>query len=656
MRRWPPHSMNAPHPLNASALAPSEALMSRLFDVSPEPVTVTELDSGRMLMVNPAFIQLTGYASDELVGQRAVDLGLWIEPKLRERYIQRLRVEGRVDDYGVTFRSKDGRRLPLQISAALFDQNGVTCLVAVLRDVGALDRRRLQYEAILNNAVVGIAFTRDRVFQHANPRFEEMFGWPLGTIAGQLGRVVWPSDESYAEIGKRAGPLLASCEVFEGEFQMARRGGSVFWTRVRARAIDPEQPVTGGSIWIIDDITDRRRIDQALAAAKEQAEAANKAKSDFLANTSHEIRTPLNGMLGLVRLAMAPNVSAARQREYLERIQDSAEALAGIISDILDLSKIEAGRLSVEHVVFDLHALLVKLRSAYAELARAKGLAFKLEIGAAVPHWVRGDPVRVRQILGNYASNALKFTARGRVDVTVTSQPGGRVRMEVSDTGPGVAPQLLPRLFQPFSQADSSTTRQYGGTGLGLSICRQLAELMGGAVGVDSTFGAGSRFWAELPLQGAPARRERNDEPETSLAELQGARILLAEDNAVNTLVAEATLEQWGANVTVAVNGAEALAAVERSQGAFDAVLMDLQMPVMGGIDATIAIRRRYGALALPIIALTADVLVSERDSALRHGMNDFLSKPIDPDQLGEVLVRWVRRARQANAVERSAC
>ena len=164
--------------------------MSRLFDVSPEPVTVTELDSGRMLMVNPAFIQLTGYASDELVGQRAVDLGLWIEPKLRERYIQRLRVEGRVDDYGVTFRSKDGRRLPLQISAALFDQNGVTCLVAVLRDVGALDRRRLQYEAILNNAVVGIAFTRDRVFQHANPRFEEMFGWPLGTIAGQLGRVV----------------------------------------------------------------------------------------------------------------------------------------------------------------------------------------------------------------------------------------------------------------------------------------------------------------------------------------------------------------------------------------------------------------------------------------------------------------------------------
>jgi len=644
--------MNAPIPLHTLA-RPADALLSRLFEVSPEPVTVTELDSGRMLMVNPAFIELTGYSSEELVGQRAVDLGLWFEPKLRERYIQCLRVEGRVDDYAAVFRAKDGRRLPLQISAAVFDQDGVPCLVAVLRDLGVLDLRRLQYEAILDNAVVGIAFTRDRVFQHANPRFEEMFAWPVGTIAGQSGRAVWPSDEAYAEMGRCAGPLLARCDVFEGEFQMARRDGSVFWASIRARAIDPEQPIHGGSIWIVDDITERRRFDQALATAKEQAEAANKAKSEFLANTSHEIRTPLNGMLGLVRLAMAPNVSAIRQREYLERIQDSAEALAGIISDILDLSKIEAGRLSVEHVVFDLHALLVKLRNAYAELARAKGLAFRLEIADDVPRWVRGDPVRVRQILGNYASNALKFTDRGLVDVTVSAQRGGRVRFAVSDTGPGVASQLLPRLFQPFSQADSSTTRQYGGTGLGLNICRQLAELMGGTVGVDSVPGEGSCFWAELPLHSAPARRERCEEPETSLAELQGARILLAEDNAVNTLVAEAMLEQWGATVTVAVNGADALQVVEREQGAFDVVLMDLQMPVMGGIDATIAIRRSYGTRELPIVALTADVLVSERDAALRHGMNDFLSKPIDPDQLGEVLVRWVRRARQANAIAR---
>jgi PAS domain S-box-containing protein len=645
--------MNArlPLPLYADLQVPdSEAVLARLFEVSPEPVTVTELESGCLLSVNPAFAELTGYAVDELVGRRAVDLGLWLDPKVRERYIQRLRAEGRVDDFASIFVSKQGRKLPLQISATLFHQNGTDYLVAVMRDVAARDRRRLQYEAILDNAVVGIVFTRDRVFQHANPRFEEIFGWPVGGIAGQPGRAVWPSDEAYAEIGRRAGPLLAACEVFEGEFEMARRDGSVFWASVRARAVDPQQPATGGSIWIIDDITERRRVEQALAAAKEQAEAASRAKSEFLANTSHEIRTPLNGLLGLVRLALAPGVKASRQRQYLERIQDSAQALAGIISDILDLSKIEAGRLSMEEVVFDFHALLGMVRDSYTELARAKGLQFRLAIDDGVPRWVSGDPVRVRQILGNYASNALKFTEQGRIEVTVVALPEGRVRIEVSDSGPGVAEGLMARLFQPFSQADSSTTRQYGGTGLGLNICRQLAELMHGSVGVDSEAGIGSRFWAELPLPAAAPPVAAGAERPANGRELRGARILLAEDNVVNTLVAEAMLKQWGAQVVVAVNGAEALKRVERDHGRFDAVLMDLQMPVMGGIDATIAIRQRYGALQLPIVALTADVLVSERESALRHGMNDFLSKPIDPERLLEVLTKWVRRSRAARA------
>jgi CheY-like chemotaxis protein len=229
----------------------------------------------------------------------------------------------------------------------------------------------------------------------------------------------------------------------------------------------------------------------------------------------------------------------------------------------------------------------------------------------------------------------------------------GRVRIEVSDTGPGVPPNLMPRLFQPFSQADSSTTRQYGGTGLGLSICRQLAELMGGQVGVDSTAGVGSCFWAELPMQSAGPQRERQHGRDNALDVLRDARILLAEDNVVNTLVAEAILAQWGAKVTTVINGADAIEAVEREPGAYDAVLMDLQMPVLGGIDATIAIRQRYGATELPIIALTADVLVSERESALRHGMNDFLSKPIDPDRLAHALARWVRRARRARSEQR---
>src|SRR5882672_7758074 len=214
-----PNHLNVPH---------TEAVLTRLFEVSNEPMTVTDLESGRMIGANPAFAQLTGFTRDELVGHRALDIGLWAEPKQRERYVQRLMSEGRVDDFSAVFLSKQGQSLPLQLSASLFDQDGVTCLVAVMRDVSARERRRLQYEAILDNAMVGIAFTRDRMFQHANPRFEEMFGWPIGGIAGQPGRVVWASDEDYAEVGRQAGPLLANLQAFEGEFQMARRDGTLF--------------------------------------------------------------------------------------------------------------------------------------------------------------------------------------------------------------------------------------------------------------------------------------------------------------------------------------------------------------------------------------------------------------------------------------------
>jgi PAS domain S-box-containing protein len=547
--------------------------------------------------------------------------------------------------------TRTGEPVSALITASVFDQAGRRCVLATVRDVTSAERR-LQYEAILANAVVGIAFTRDRLFQHTNPRFEEIFGWTAGELVGESGRVVWASDDAYAEIGRVAGPLLATGAAFEGEFEMARRDGSRFWASVRARAIDPEHPGSGGTIWIIDDVSERRRVEQALAAAKEQAESASRAKSEFLANTSHEIRTPLNGLLGLVRLAQEPAIGAARLREYLERIDDSAQALAGLISDILDLSKIEAGQLTLEKVDFDLHALIDTMRAAYAELARAKGLGFRLEIGAGVPQWVAGDPVRLRQILANYMSNALKFTERGAIEAALRRLPDGRLRIQVRDSGPGVDPALQPRLFHPFSQADASTTRRYGGTGLGLSICRQLAVLMGGGVGLESRPGAGSLFWADLPLYEAMPRQPV-EERRAAADALRGARILLVEDNAVNMLVAEATLRQWGAQVRVAENGADAVSAVaaaDSADTAFDAVLMDLQMPVMSGIDATIAIRRQHGAVSLPIIALTADVLVSDRDKAIRHGMNDFLSKPIDPDRLVRVLSHWVRRARSARS------
>jgi len=259
---------------------------------------------------------------------------------------------------------------------------------------------------------------------------------------------------------------------------------------------------------------------------------------------------------------------------------------------------------------------------------------------------VRGDPVRVRQILSNFVTNALKFTERGSVRIEAGLTVRGWLRLAVTDTGPGVSEEVRERLFTPFSQGDSSTTRRYGGTGLGLSICRQLAQLMGGNVGVDSAPGAGSTFWAELPLPSAAAPLEPDAGEAHDLEQLHGARVLMVEDNPVNMMIAVAMLESWGVVVAQASDGRAAVDAIERAatdDRPFDAVLMDVQMPNMSGHEAARALRQRYSAAQLPIIALTAAALVSERDEALAAGMDAFLTKPIDAAQLRQTLARHAR-------------
>ena len=398
-------------------------------------------------------------------------------------------------------------------------------------------------------------------------------------------------------------------------------------------------------------MTERRAVDQALARARDDAEAANRAKSAFLANTSHEIRTPLNGLVGLARLARQPGLDATRRERYLQQIDDSAQALSGVISDILDLSKIEAGKMRLEHVDFDLHALLESIEHGYAALAEAKALTLTMRVEGGVARRVRGDPARLRQVLSNFLSNALKFTEHGGVGIEVRPLGDDRLHFEVQDSGCGIDASIQPKLFTPFTQADESTTRRFGGTGLGLSICRELAELMQGTVGVQSEPGRGSRFWAELPL---PASSDAAPSSAFgALAQsghsLAGMRVLIAEDNVVNMLIAVALLEQWGVAVSQAGDGAQAVAAADRQAAAgkpFDVVLMDVQMPVLGGYDATRQLRLRHSAEALPIIALTAAALTSERDEALACGMNDFLTKPIDAQRLHDVLLHWHKRCK----------
>ena len=392
------------------------------------------------------------------------------------------------------------------------------------------------------------------------------------------------------------------------------------------------------------DVTASIEQQQALARARDDAEAANRAKSAFLANVSHEIRTPLNGLIGLADLAQRPEASEQQRHEYLALIGDCANALTAIISDILDLSKIEAGKLAVDIQRFDLQALLASLQQAYGALCEARGLAFSLECDPALPRWADGDRVRLRQVLANYLNNSLKFTAQGQVRLVARRGAGDVVRIEVIDSGIGIAESDQARLFQPFTQVEGHRRQGSNGTGLGLSICRELATLMQGHVGMDSVPGQGSRFWIELPL---PERHDTPRELATDTAaddrRLQGKRVLVAEDNPVNMMIGVAMLQRWGVVVEQASDGQQAVDAVTlaAAQGRpFDLVLMDIQMPGMSGRDAARQLRQRWDSRALPIVALSAAALLSEQQAAYDAGMDAFVTKPVDAAALRSALLQ----------------
>jgi PAS domain S-box-containing protein len=626
------------------AVRRSEAMLAHLVATSPDLITLTDVSTGRYAMVNQAFERVSGWTAAEAVGRTSLELGIWGSDAARERFVSQLRDSGAVSDLAINFVTKSGAEVAMRVSAARFVMDRRDYMVINARDVSASERDRLEREAILNNASIGIAMTRERRFVLANPHFERMYGWGHGELLGQGGEVVWPTQQDYEEVGRLAGPALARGEPVQFERQGRRKDGSPLLVLVRARAVDPARPQASGTAWIVEDVTDRRQSEQALARARDDAEAANRAKSAFLANTSHELRTPLNGMIGLARMASSAETSELQRRGYLSQIADTAQSLAGIISDILDLSKIEAGRLQIENTSFDLVALLAALEHTYQTLAGAKGLSLSFEAAPSLAGAVSGDPLRVRQIVTNFLTNAIKFTERGQVRVAARRGDDGAVHIDVVDTGPGIPPETQALLFRPFTQADQSTTRRFGGTGLGLSICRELALLMGGEVGVDSRPGEGSRFWARLPL--VPAAGPAAEAPPPMPNGLAGMRVLMVEDNAVNMMIAVAMLQSWGVEVTQAHDGRQALAAVERSvaQGRpFDAVLMDVQMPVMSGHEATRQLRQLEAGRGLPIIALTAAALVTERDEALRAGMDDFLTKPIDAEKLHAALQQWKR-------------
>ena len=530
----------------------------------------------------------------------------------------------------------------------------------------ALRHREESYRALFDRANDGILLTNTNgELLSVNESFARMHGYSTSDI---LARGVQPlqTPASARLAPARMGRLLAG-QALTFEVEHVHQDGHVFPLEVSASLICSGS--TSFVQYMYRDISERKRVEETLLETNRQlveantrancltamAETANLAKSEFLANMSHEIRTPMNGVIGMIGLLLDTQLDT-EQRHYAETVHTSGKLMLNLINDILDFSKVEAGKLELEILDFDLPTLLKDSVAIMAVRARDKGLALHCAANPQVPTLLRGDAVRLCQILTNLVNNAIKFTHAGEVEIRVSlleKSPGGvLLRFSVRDTGIGIPAAKLSLLFDKFSQVETSTTRRYGGTGLGLAISKQLAKLMGGDIGVTSDEGKGSEFWFSARL-GTPAASHPQAiaTPPVShgmLNLLAGcrARVLVVEDNLTNQQVAMGILQRMGLQADMVANGEEALLAL--AGHAYDLVLMDVQMPVMDGLEATRLIRSANSAVAnpqVPIIAMTAHAIEGDRQKCLEAGMNDYVSKPVSPQSLAEVLKQWLPKA-----------
>ena len=617
-----------PHRQATEKLAENEARYRQLVETAHDIIYRTDAD-GYFTYVNPIASRVLGYAPEELAGKHYLEM---IRPDHRARVQEHLRRQywqqsaSSYDEFVAL--ARDGREIWIGQNVQLMRQEGqVEGIQAVARDITerraaeeALEQERRQLRDIVTHAPVAMAILdrEERWLAHSQEwlRFPRM-------------------PENYREGVTRA---LHGEVVMRDEDTVAFDDGARMYVRWSAHPWRHSSGEVAGVVVSIQNI-------DVLVKAREAALEAARVKSEFVTNVSHELRTPLSGVIGMTGLLLSTPLDDT-QKEYARTIERSARDLLSIIDEILDFARAESGELELDAIDFDLRALVGELEGAFAEAASAKGLELACLVEDAVPYGLGGDPVRLREVLNHVLGNAVKFTSEGTVVLRASLAGAGPteavVRFDVTDTGIGVPPEAQERLFRPFSQADSSSSRKYGGTGLGLALSKRLVESMGGDIGVRTQPGQGSTFWFT-------ARFARRDEtghavPATPASERAGRpRVLVVEDTAVNQKVAVAMLENLGYQADVVGNGLEAVEAC--SSAAYDAVLMDCQMPEMDGYKAAAWIRQREGPQRrIPIIALTANVGQGDRERCLAAGMDDYLGKPARLQTLDSTLRKWIPR------------
>lgn len=756
--------------------------------------------SDRVVYANRAACDALGYTVEEIIGTTIYDIDMHASAEAVAPLDRTMRSTGKPVHYQTHYRHRNGTQLSVDVTMSLTEDGDRSIYITSFKDVTeqksqAREKKRQQaLMAALIDSIPDIISYKDPngVFLGCNEAFSALAGKTAAEVTGRTVRDLFSQERAEVIASRDAEVLRTRQKMGLEEWVAYPDGTKVLLDTVRNPLRDQNGQLLG-ILSIGRNITQRKAAEEEVLRAKELAEDATRMKSDFLANMSHEIRTPMNAIIGMSHLALKTEMTP-RQRDYIGKVQSSAQHLLGIINDILDFSKVEAGKMTIEQADFELEKLLDNVADLISDKSNAKGLELVFDVGPEVPQYLVGDSLRLGQILINYANNAVKYTESGEIAISVRLQERtgtqALLHFAVKDTGIGLTPEQVGRLFQSFQQADSSTTRKYGGTGLGLAISKNLAHLMGGEVGVESRFGEGSTFWFtvrvgiggkkardRLPVPDLRGRRalvvddnamartvlvemlssmtftvteapsgeaaiaavraaaaagqdfdivyldwrmptmdgietarqlktlrldkapfivmatahgreevlreahsvgiedvlvkpvnasvlfdttmgalsgERDQPPReavaavspaalppsTEMSAVRGARILLVEDNDINQLVAGEILRDAGFIVEIACNGQIAL---DKVAGApYDLVLMDMQMPVMDGVTATVEIRRQERFAGLPIVAMTANAMQSDRERCLASGMNDFLVKPIDPQALFAMLVKWI--------------